>query len=199
MMIRFCEASALAILVCAVGLQTARADIYTWVDASGTINVSNLAPPNGVSATKVIHENPASSASDDAAREAQLQALTARIGQLEDAIEYAQRPAAPPIVYPMLPAPAPTFVTYATELAQPSLQYAADTADSTPSGCDPSWAGCSPGWVPGYYPLSVIVLRAPSFGHHPPRGGHDFGGHGFGSRNFAMHPSAHTTASFRKG
>lgn len=194
MVIRLGVAAMLAILACTPG-QKARADIFTWVDASGTINVSNLAPPNGVSATKVIHENATPPASDDvahnAAREAQLQALTARIGQLEDAIEYAQRPAAPPVLYPMLPPPAPTFVSYTTEVVQPPLQqYAEDTAPSTAGGCDPSWAGCVLWWIPSFYPLSVIGLRAPPFGHpRPPHGGHDF----------AIHPSFRSGTSLRKG
>ena len=42
-----------ALLVGALGSQLARADIYTWVDTSGTVNVSNIAPPEGTRVTIV--------------------------------------------------------------------------------------------------------------------------------------------------
>ena len=51
------RASLPAILAGTFGLQLAHADIYTWVDASGSINVSNVAPPEGVRVTSVMHES----------------------------------------------------------------------------------------------------------------------------------------------
>ena len=36
----------------------ARADIYTWTDAGGRVNISNLAPPEGARVTSVLHETP---------------------------------------------------------------------------------------------------------------------------------------------
>src|SRR5689334_22941462 len=36
----------------------ARAEIYTWIDASGVTNVSNLPPPDGAKVTKVQHAPP---------------------------------------------------------------------------------------------------------------------------------------------
>jgi hypothetical protein len=48
------------ILALAVGLAAcgAQADIYTWVDAKGTVNISNMEPPDGVHVTKVTHDSP---------------------------------------------------------------------------------------------------------------------------------------------
>src|SRR6266581_7624250 len=69
------------------GLQGAHADIYTWVDASGSINVSNLAPPDGVRVTSIMHASAPAATSDetdrDAARQAKTQALEDRVRQLE--------------------------------------------------------------------------------------------------------------------
>ena len=36
----------------------AHADIFTWVDSSGQVNVSNLDPPAGVVVTNVIRDTP---------------------------------------------------------------------------------------------------------------------------------------------
>jgi len=73
-------------------LQPAHADVYTWVDASGGVNVSNLAPPEGVRITNVIVASaPKATTRDDSAREtardAEVQALTKRVRQLEDEVE----------------------------------------------------------------------------------------------------------------
>jgi Domain of unknown function (DUF4124) len=69
------------------GLQPARADIYTWVDGSGVVNVSNLVPPEGVRVTNVIHASaPKTTTRDDDAREAtrdaKVQTLTKRVRPL---------------------------------------------------------------------------------------------------------------------
>ena len=45
-------------LACSWGVQLARADIYTWTDAKGTVNVSNVAPPEGTRITRVVQESP---------------------------------------------------------------------------------------------------------------------------------------------
>ena len=72
------------------GLQPAHADLYTWVDASGGVNVSNLAPPAGVRVTNVIPASPPKTTTRDDAREAvrdaEVQALTKRVRQLEDEV-----------------------------------------------------------------------------------------------------------------
>jgi len=74
------------------GLQPAHADIYTWIDGCGVVNVSNLAPPENVRVTNVIHASaPKATTRDDAARDAEVQVLTERVRQLEDEVELARR------------------------------------------------------------------------------------------------------------
>src|SRR5919108_3497779 len=71
----------------------AQADIYNWIDASGSLNVSNIAPPEDVRVTKVVHEAPKSASRDaaaEAARTTQLQALNERVGQLERELQAAR-------------------------------------------------------------------------------------------------------------
>jgi hypothetical protein len=85
---RLLRAALPAVLACTFGLQPAHADLYTWVDASGGVNVSNLAPPEGVRITNVIPASPPKTTTRDdareAARDAEVQALTKRVRQLED-------------------------------------------------------------------------------------------------------------------
>ena len=47
------------VLALSYGLEAAQAAIYTWTDASGRVNVSNLAPPEGTRVTSVVPESPA--------------------------------------------------------------------------------------------------------------------------------------------
>ena len=164
MLRRFFIAALPAVLACTLGLGRAHADIYTWVDASGFVTLSNLPPPEGVRVTNVTHETPQKLATrDDAAREAvrqaELQALSDRVRQLENEVEVARRTVPPPsIAYIPVAAPAP--VQYQSELAP------------APSGwCDPTWASCWGLWGSGFYPASVVVVRGHNF-HHFPRG-HD--------------------------
>src|ERR1700692_3777393 len=89
---RLLRATLPAVLAGAFGLQPAHADVYTWVDASGGVNVSNLPPPEGVRITSVIPGSaPKTTARDDdareAARDAEVQALTKRVRQLEDELK----------------------------------------------------------------------------------------------------------------
>ena len=89
MLTRLLRAILPAVLACTLGLQPAYADLYTWVDASGGVNVSNLAPPEGVRITNVIRATPKTTARDDpreAVRDAEVQALTKRVRQLEDQV-----------------------------------------------------------------------------------------------------------------
>jgi len=93
---RLLSAALPAIFASTFGLQPAHADIYTWIDATGGVSVSNLAPPEGVRVTNVIHASaPKTTARDDdvrdAARDAELRALTERVRQVEDEIEAATR------------------------------------------------------------------------------------------------------------
>jgi HAMP domain-containing protein len=181
MLTRFLRASLPAILAGTFGLQLAHADIYTWVDASGTINVSNLTPPEGVRVTNTLRASaPATPTRDDAARnaarQAEVQALAERVRRLEDEVELATRQAPPPVDYRAIPAP--PVVQYV--VTPPPVQYAFNVVNMTPpapayNGCDPTWINCGPWWFPGIYPASVVVVRGPNFRRFPPvHGGHQF-------------------------
>ena len=88
MLTRLLRATLPVVLAGTFGLQPAHADLYTWVDASGGVNVSNLAPPEGVRITNVIPASPtATHDAREAARDAEVQALTERVRQLEGEIE----------------------------------------------------------------------------------------------------------------
>jgi hypothetical protein len=170
---------ALPVALCgALGVQPAAADIYTWVDASGTINVSNLAPPDGVRVTSVIHATaPAAPAGEqaarDGAREAQMRTLAERVVQLEDEIQVAQRQPPPPLLYPPV---MPPLVQYITEVAP--VQYVVNSAPAaSPAGCDGTGMDCGLSWVPLFYPAGIGVLRPPGFLRpHPFQPGPRIGG-----------------------
>ena len=178
MLTRLLRASLPAILAGTFGLQLAHADIYTWVDASGTINVSNLAPPEGVRVTNIMRASAPAVTRDDAARnaarQAEVQALAERVRQLEDEVELATRQAPPQVDYRAIPAP--PVVQYV--VTPPPVQYAVNVVNMTPpayNGCDPAWMSCGSWWFPGIYPASVVVVRAPNFRRFPPvHGGHQF-------------------------
>ena len=179
---------ALSVAVAATfGLRFAHADIYTWVDPSGALNVSNLTPPDGARVLKIVHS------SDDAARKAETQALNDRVRQLEDEVENATRFAPPPMPYappPVIyPPPAPPVVQYIVQApAPPVVQYVVSEPAPAYTGCDPSWYGCSFGWGPAFYPSSVIVISGANFPHK-----HGFGGHDFPGRPHTIHPPMQTS------
>src|SRR5678815_997042 len=146
------------------GLQLARADIYTWADASGSVNVSNVAPPQGARVISVTHTNAAdaarASAARDAARRAETMALEERVRQLEADAE-ARRQAPPQVVYRDIPAPP---VQYRVDPVPPPLQYSVySSPPSYTRGCDPGWMDCGLGWFPNFYSTGVVFVRAPSF------------------------------------
>jgi len=88
MLTRILRATLPVVLASTFGLQPAHADLYTWVDASGGVNISNLAPPKGVHITNVIPGSPtATRDAREAARDAEMEALTKRVRQLEDEVE----------------------------------------------------------------------------------------------------------------
>lgn len=157
-----------AVLATVLGTQVAHADIYTWVDASGTINVSNLAPPDGVSVTRVLRADP-TPPGDPAARDAQVRALTERVSQLQDQIEMAQRQVPPPLPYPAMPPPSaypampPPVVEYVNvvNVMSPPVDYEPSPPPQPAVGCDPSWFNCGFGWAPVFYPAGVVLLRPP--------------------------------------
>ena len=174
---------ALSIAIAATfGLRAAHADIYTWVDSSGALNVSNLTPPDDAKVLKVVHTD------DAAARKTDTQVLADRLKQLEDQVAMATSQP-PPMSYAPPPAvyapPAPPVVQYIVEAPQqPAPQYLVDPSPSYSypyQSCDPSWYGCSFGW-PGYYPSSIVVVSTPPFRNFKP---------GFG-RGFRPHPSPHS-------
>jgi hypothetical protein len=170
------------------GLHFAHADIFTWVDASGIVNVSNLAPPEGVRVTNIVHEDATKIPPRDSARQAELQALAQRVRQLEDQVATANLSPPPQVVYQSI-AP-PSAPQYAGNWAAPPAQYAYSDAPSTSAGCDPAWMNCGYWWGPGIYPASVIVLRAPKFRRFfPPHVDH----------RFAAHQPAHPPGRIRQG
>jgi len=172
MVIGLLRISLLAVLAGALGVQAAHADIYTWVDASGAINVSNLAPPDGVTVTHVIRASDPGPGGDQGARDAQVRALTERVGQLEDEVEMAQRQVRPPLPYPAMP---PPLVEYVVNVAPPPVQYEVNAPPSPAPGCDSSWMDCGLGWVPVFYPAGIVLLRPPYFPRsHPFQGGRRF-------------------------
>lgn len=143
----------------------AHAEIYTWIDASGVTNVTNLPPPEGAKVTKVQPALPPDIvAREDAAREtarkAEAEALAKRVRELEDVLSRSpppdyRPPAAPPAVqYIVEPQPAPMQLT--VETAPPAYDSSYGYG-----GCNPSWAGCALSWWPGLYPASVIVVNTP--------------------------------------
>ena len=167
-----------AVLAGMVGLPPAHADIFTWVDASGRVNISNLDPPEGARVTNVLHMSaPNATVPDDAAREAlrraEVQALAERVRQLQDEVEVARRQAPPHVDYRVALAPpvAPNVGDWTPALP---VQYAYAAPPPFTTGCDPSWVGCGLWWGQGVYSTSFIVVRAPTFHRfHRVRGGRD--------------------------
>ena len=178
MLTRLVPAVLPAILAGMFGVQLAHADIYTWVDASGTVNISNLAPPEGVRVTNVIHASvPKTTAradtARDAARDAAVQALAERVRQLQEEVELARRQMPPQVEYRAIPEP--PAMQYGFDIAPPPVQYAVNAAPAASAGCDPAWVGCGLWWGPSIYPASVVVLRAPNFRRfYPVHGGRHF-------------------------
>ena len=148
---------------------SAHAEIYTWIDASGATNVSNLPPPEGAKVTKVQPSLPPEIAAREqaaleAARRAEAETLAQRVRELEALASRSPppdyRPPAPPpvIQYIVEPQPAPMQLT--VEMAAPAYgDY----------GCNPSWASCAL-WWPGFYP-GFVVVTTPGRPTHPIHGG----------------------------
>src|SRR5512132_4078953 len=149
-MLRSFGLASLSVLACVLAVQTAHADIYTWVDAKGIVNVSNLGPPEGARVTGVTHETPQAVASRydaarEAARQAEVQALADRVRQLETEVQVARRP--------VVAAPAPvTYVPVPTPVIMPLEPEPAPAA----RGCDPSWFGCW-AWGSSWFPSVIVV------------------------------------------
>jgi len=173
------------------GAQMARADIYTWTDASGRVNVSNIAPPQGVRVTSVVHEDPEKiaaqlEASREAAHQYEVQALADRVRQLEREIDYGRRPMmAPPMPYPIAPPSPPLVQNIVVEQAPPAqtpypaaVPYWPQVPPIGTIGCDPMWISCGAWLGPQLYSTPIIVVRAPGF----KRGSQGHGSQGHGAR-----------------
>ena len=157
-------------LMGAFGFPCARADIYTWTDAAGQVNVSNLTPPPDAHVTSVFHTSPEDAAREQAARDAaqqnQLAALTAQVQQLQYEVAAAQRqPAADPAYWT---APAAPDYQDAVDSPVPQVYYDDDMAQQAASGCDASWNGCGVWTLPFFYPASVVVIAPPGRRRQPP-------------------------------
>jgi Domain of unknown function (DUF4124) len=162
MSMRILGCCALAAAALTLGVSSADADIYTWVDKKGVTNVSNLPPPEGARVTNVDRTPPRDAAREAAAREAtrqaELRALNDRVQQLTDQVEQQRREpvafayAPPPMPYAP---PAPAYVVNVMQPAAPSYGGA--------SGCDYTWGDCGFGVWPGYYGTTVVVGRGKNF------------------------------------
>jgi len=160
----------LLVLALSYGLKAAQGAIYTWTDASGRVNVSNLAPPEGTRVTSVVAESPAApprtATADDAARRLEVQALADRVRQLEFEAQFAQPP--PPVATYQ----APPVATY----QMPPVQYSEFPpayADAPDQGCNPAWAGCANWWMPFGYGYPIVVVQSPFRHGRPIKGGHN--------------------------
>lgn len=128
------------------GLQSAHADIYKWVDKSGTVTYSNAAPPSGIRVTEVIRERKPAPAADppspvaaDAVHEAELRAMELHIRQLELELAQLRRDGAEPLRYGLAQGPA------------------------WRAGCDPNFMDCGVGFSSSGYPATVVVVGSPFF------------------------------------
>ncbi len=99
-----------AMLAGACALPLAHADIYTWTDDSGRVNVSNLTPPDGVTVTarRCTRARPrprrrAREPGPDALRDAEVRVLAERVRQLQDEVEIAKRQASAQVEYRPIP------------------------------------------------------------------------------------------------
>jgi len=160
-------AKVLAAVLLALALSpAARAEIYTWVDAQGRTNISNLPPPDGARVTKVVHEappNPYNDAARDAARQAELDSLAQRVDQLQAALQNAARQPPPPPQTQFIVVPAAAPVQYVSE-PEPAPQA---------QDCNYGWT-CNGWWNPGFPPFVSYIYVPASRGRNPPH----FNGHG---------------------
>jgi Tfp pilus assembly protein FimV len=143
---------------------SAFADIYTWVDSSGHLNVSNQEPPDGVRVTNVLRASPAAKAGAEAARaaaqRAELQALNQRVEELERDLDAASQVAPMPFAYaPAIAAAVPPV--YPTFVTQTIVVPSAPAGPAPPPAYGDCWDGSASCFQPGYYgfyPSGVVVL-----------------------------------------
>jgi hypothetical protein len=181
--VRFFSIALPYVLAGTVGVRVAHADIYTWTDASGRVNVSNLAPPEGARVSHVVHETPppvaaVNDSTREAARQAELRALSERVRQLEAEANAAQTAVPPDLMYPRVAASGPPpSVQYNVTVLPSAPQYNAEAPPQNYPSCDPAWAGCWPWWGATFYPAPAFVNKRPNFHRGQPfRGEHPFHG-----------------------
>jgi hypothetical protein len=176
-MVRFGQLAAVVLGVLGVLVPSlAAAEMYCWVDASGSVTYSNLPPPKEARLLEIIPEEPPleparvaqAKALADEARQSQMQALNDRIRQLEQQVELTQRQPPPAVPYPVASGPAST--------------------------CDSEFFDCG-GWAGPYY--TVGYLAPGSFRHRP--FGHHHGDHGAPHAPFAGAGPGRTGGSFLSG
>jgi hypothetical protein len=163
-------------IVAALAWTSSWADVYTWTDSTGKLNLSNRPPPDDAHVISVYREDPAVHASAEAARAAmraeEVAALNERVTQLERDLDAAsQRPPPAPVVY-TLPAPPPA--------PYPPVVMQTIVVPGTPtySDCGNPWGNCTYAGDFGFYPGGIVVVSAPA--------SHRFG---------AMHRSPHAHAA----
>lgn len=134
------------VLACALGSPCAHADVYAWIDASGTLVLSDLTPPPGARVVDVVADSaPAVStrvtapAPYEAARQDEIEFLSERVRLLERTVELVGRQAVPATIYGTVP------------------------AQGMNGWCDSGWSYCGPGWGPAIYPGFIVAPSAPGF------------------------------------
>jgi len=140
----------------------AHADIYTWTDAAGRVNVSNIAPPDAARITHVtrdISPKPDAAASRDNAEQNDVRALADRVRQLEQELDVAK--IAPTASVPVPTPPPPAVVTIWNYVAPPVSPVADAAFYAQPSygACD---FNCAPAWVSSAYPAGVASIGTPA-------------------------------------
>lgn len=157
--------------VFAAAVPPAHADIYTWVDKKGVVNVSNLPPPDDVKVTSVARAAPKDAAREaaqrEAARQAEVRVLSERVEQLKAEVDQSRREASmpppyapPPVAYMPPPAYPPIIINMASATSQPAA----------PGGCDGYYGDCGFAAWPGYYGFGSFGNIVPTY-VIPPRGG----------------------------
>ena len=177
---------------CALAARSAWSDVFTWVDGAGNVTVSNVPPPDGARVTKVVKPTAAEKAANerarDASRDAEVQALSARVRQLEQQVQASVNGPPPDVAYPPIVSPP---VRFGMAAPPPLVSYAADeppqTAAFGPYGCDPAWIGC---WPYVGVPAGVVVIEGANGRHrsHGSHGGQHNGAHRSGGHHSGCGP-----------
>jgi len=139
----------------------AHADIYTWTDAAGRVNISNITPPEGTRVTRVtrdISPKPDATASRDNAQQQNVRALADRVRQLEQDLDIAKSAPAPE---PVLTPPAPPVIAIWNYVAPP-VSPVADTAFYAQPSYDACDFNCASAWASSVYPAGVALAGAPA-------------------------------------